>query len=404
MLDRLTGLGKAAARRGAAALALAVALAACAPGGPGSDEPATGPALDGGAVEVALLLPLGSDEAGGLARGLENAARLAAADVRGAEVRLKVHDTGGTAAGAAAAAGDAVAEGADVILGPIFADAAAAAGRAAQGSGVQVLSFSNNARVAGGNLFVFGTTFETGAARLTAFAAARGAGALFVVAADSPAERQGRDAVLAAADGNGARVVGETTFPLSQDGLIAALPRIAREIAASGATAVVLTSSADGALPLLVELLPEHGVDWSATRLLGLQRLDVPASALTLTGVQGAWFALPDPALATQFAARYEAAYGTAPSPIAFLGYDAVAAVGALAAQGEAPTRDALLRPSGFAGTGGVFRLTADGDTDRALAIAEVRNRQAVLIDPAPRSFPPTQVTEAPRGVDGAGF
>ena len=193
--------------------------------------------------------------------------------------------------------------------------------------------------------------------------------------------------MVAAAARTGATVAGEATFPPSQQGVVAAARDIAGRIMASGATSVVLTSGADGALPYLAELLPEAGLDTAAVRIIGLQRLDVPSSTLSLTGLQGAWFALPDPGLATQFAARYEAATGRAPTPVAFLGYDAVAAIGALAAAGQAPTRAALTQGSGFAGTGGVFRLNPDGTNTRGLAIAEVRNRQAVVVDPAPRAL-----------------
>ena len=35
----------------------------------------------------------------------------------------------------------------------------------------------------------------------------------------------------------------------------------------------------------------------------------------------------------------------------------------------------------------GVFRFLPDGTNERALAVAQVRNGQAVVIDPAPRNF-----------------
>ncbi|MFN3293530.1 MAG: penicillin-binding protein activator, partial [Gemmobacter sp.] len=53
----------------------------------------------------------------------------------------------------------------------------------------------------------------------------------------------------------------------------------------------------------------------------------------------------------------------------------------------DALSREALTQSSGFAGVGGTFRLRSDGTNERALAIAEIRNRQVVVIDPAPRSF-----------------
>jgi hypothetical protein len=122
---------------------------------------------------------------------------------------------------------------------------------------------------------------------------------------------------------------------------------------------------------------------------IGLTRWDIPAAVLDLPGVQGAWFALPDPGLAAQFNARYQAAYGATPHPIAGLAYDGIAAVGALIRTGrpDALSRAALTQGSGFAGVSGVFRLRPDGTNQRGLAVAQIRDRQVIVIDPAPRSF-----------------
>ena len=55
---------------------------------------------------------------------------------------------------------------------------------------------------------------------------------------------------------------------------------------------------------------------------------------------------------------------------------------------GGAPiTRAALTQAAGFAGVSGIFRLLPNGTNERGLAIAQIRNNQVVVIDPAPRSF-----------------
>ena len=89
------------------------------------------------------------------------------------------------------------------------------------------------------------------------------------------------------------------------------------------------------------------------------------------------------------FQSRYLAAYGNNPHPIAGLAYDGIAAIGALAAQGQsdALTRGALTQSAGFVGVNGVFRLLADGTNERGLAVAQIQENQVVVIDPAPRAF-----------------
>lgn len=342
------------------------------------------------AVPVALLVPKSSPNGAALAQSLENAAWLAVEDLGGsAQIDLKIYDTAGTPAGATAAARRALADGAQIFLGPLFAESANAAGQVAAGRGVNVLSFSNNPTIAGGNVFVLGNTFQTSADRLVRYAAAQGKGDIFIVHAQDPAEQMGADAIQRAIQANGGRVAGVAAFPLSQQGVIDAVPGIARDYRASGATSVFLTSGNSGALPFLAELLPENGLDAESAQMIGLQRLDVPSSALTLKGLQGAWFATPSPALVQQFNNRYQAAYGTQPNPVAGLAYDGIAAIGALVAQGNADALSAssLTQGAGFAGVNGPFRFFRNGTNERGLAVAQIQNNQVIVIDPAPRSF-----------------
>ena len=341
------------------------------------------------AVPVALLVPSSSNTAADLANSLENAARLAVNDLQGVEIDLRVYDTGGTATGASAAAADAISEGADIIVGPLFGEAAAAAGRVAAQRGVNVLTFSNNPAIAGGNVFLLGNTFQNSADRLVRFASNRGRGSFYIVHANDPGEIAGRDAIQRAVSSNGGSVVGVSSFPLSQQGVINAIPEIASGFRASGANSIFVTSGTAGALPFLADLLPENGIDAEVAQFIGLQRLDIPSSALSLKGLQSAWFAVPSPERTATFNSRYQAAFGTLPSPVAGLAYDGIAAIGALVAQGNSNPLGAaaLTQGQGFAGVYGPFRLFPNGTNERGLAVAQIQNNQVIVIDPAPRSF-----------------
>jgi hypothetical protein len=138
---------------------------------------------------------------------------------------------------------------------------------------------------------------------------------------------------------------------------------------------------------MITQLLSENGLPPSTTRYIGLTRWDIPAATLALPGVQGGWFALPDPGLYAQYQARYQAAYGEAPHPISGLAYDGIAAIGALVRNGRDLSPGSLTQGAGFAGVTGIFRLRSDGTNERGLAVAQVQNSQVVVIDPAPRSF-----------------
>ncbi|MEL6464274.1 MAG: penicillin-binding protein activator [Pseudomonadota bacterium] len=374
--------------------AAALALAACDPaalGGLGSVS-SGGPRIDTTQpVPVALLVPRGSGQGSDelLANNLENAARLAMRDLNGVEIDLRVYGTAGNAATAASQAAQAVNDGARIILGPLYAEAANAAGVAVAPQNVNVLAFSNNTTIAGGNVFVLGSTFTNSADRLVSYAARQGQDRIVVVHADDLAGQLGRNAIQQAAARSGATLVGTVDYPLSQQGVVSAIPRIKSAVDSGGADTIFMTATTSAGLPLLSQLLPEAGVSPATTQYVGITRWDIPPQTLELPGVQGGWFALPDPNRAAAFSAQYQATYGSAPHPLAGLAFDGIAAIGALAAQGNsgALTGAALTQGSGFQGASGIFRLRSDGTNERGLAVASVQNNQVVVIDPAPRGF-----------------
>ncbi|MFV0512983.1 MAG: penicillin-binding protein activator [Jhaorihella sp.] len=366
----------------------AVLLAACEPVSIGGGGPVINTSRP---VPVALLVPRGSAQPGDavLAQSLENAARLAIADLQNVQIDLRVYDTAGNAATAAGAAQQAVDDGAKIILGPVYAQAANAAGLAVLGDKVNVLSFSNNTRIAGGNVFVLGPTFDNTARRLAGFAARQGKGRILVVHGSDEAGQLGRDAIQKAIGATGATLAGTVSFDQSQQSVIATVPTVRDAVTANGAQSIFMTATTAGALPLFTQLLPEAGVSPAETQYIGLTRWDIPSQTLALPGVQGGWFALPDPVKSQQFQARYQTAYGGAPHPIGGLAYDGIAAIGALVGAGKADalTGAALTQGAGFQGVGGIFRLRPDGTNERGLAVATIQNRQVVVIDPAPTSF-----------------
>lgn len=369
--------------------ALTAAVVGCGPMPGGESGPAFDPSKP---VPVALLLPSGSGNAGDetLARGLKQAADMAVADVAGSvKIDLRVYDAGSDPTLAAQMATRAADEGAAIILGPVFGDSANAAGLAVKGRGLNVLSFSNNTDVAGGNVFILGQTFQNSANRLASYAARQGKGNILIVHDKTPQGDLGQRAIQTAAAGAGARIVGTVPYDFTGPGVTAAVPTIVSTARSSGATSMMLTADSAGALPLLAQLLPEQGLGPSAIQYVGLTRWDIPSATLALPGLQGGWFALPDPGLSAQFQSRYSAAYGQAPHPIAGLAYDGIAAVAALVKSGRSDpfSAAALTQNAGFAGVNGVFRLRADGTNERGLAVAQIQNGQVVVIDPAPRSF-----------------
>ena len=99
-------------------------------------------------IRVGLLLPL-TGPAAGLAQDMLDAAQMALFDVGANDLILLPRDTAGTPEGARQAAEQVIAEGAAVILGPLFNQAVSAVNPIAAAADVRVLAFSNVASAGG---------------------------------------------------------------------------------------------------------------------------------------------------------------------------------------------------------------------------------------------------------------
>ncbi|MDF3608501.1 penicillin-binding protein activator [Paracoccus sp. DMF-8] len=374
------------------AVATALFLAGCQAGPMGSSGTQTGQQIDPRQpVPVALLVPAGTGSADldWLARSLTNSARMAAADAQGATIDLRIYEAGSEPGQAVASANRAVDEGAKIILGPLFADSANAVGNTVAPRGVNVLSFSNNADIAGGNVFVLGNTFDNVANRLIRYGVRNGKRRILLVAEDDTAGQVASRAIEGAISANGAVLAGKAVHPVSTSGIDGIVPNVASAVGSGNVDAVFVTANQGAVLPYLLDKLNGAGVNAASTQMVGLTRWDQPAARLQLPGVQGGWFAVPDTRMKAQFDQRYRSAYGEAPHELGSLAYDGVAAISALVRAGNrnALTTSGLTQSSGFKGINGTFRLKRDGTNERALSVATVRNGQLVILDPAPQSF-----------------
>jgi len=369
-----------------AALVSIMAVVACQPVPVGENG---GGVSRGGSIPVALLVPHGTPDAqeAQLARDLEAAARLAASDLGGVEIDLRVYGTAGQPAQAQQAALNAVNDGARIIIGPLHASSANAVAVATANRNINVLAFSNNPTIAGGNLFILGQTFQNTADRLAGYAASQGKSRIMAVYSENLAGRLGRAAIEQGVRENGAILAGSVGYEFSLLGVLDAVPIIRETAEVNAADALFLTANTAGALPLFSQMLPENGLGPDRVQFIGLSRWDTPPQTLELPGVQGGWFALPDPSRTARFNSRFQTANGRPPHPFAGLAYDGIAAVGALAKAGRGLTRGDLTQSAGFQGVGGVFRLRPDGSNERGLAVATITDGAVSILSPAPQSF-----------------
>ena len=396
---REAGLRAQVTRRGGLALGLAAAfgLAACA-GGSGNaarftsegppphmaEQPPQPPPANG-QVRVALILPLSAQgNAGVAAQSMKNAAEMALAEFKQPNVQLLVKDDAGNPQTAQTAAQQALAEGAEIIVGPLFAQSVSAAGSVARARGVPVIAFSTDAGVAAHGVYLLSFLPESDVRRVVDYAVSRGKHSFAALLPDNAYGSVVEAAFREEAARRGGRVVAleKYTDP-------ARMPEAARRLAqaATRADAILIPDGAD-VLPQIAQQLTAAGVNLKRVQLLGSGLWDDPR-VFADTQLEGALFAAPEQAGYRSFVARYKSRYGQEPVRTATLAYDAVALVAALVkTQGTQRFTDQVLTtPSGFAGIDGVFRFRPNGINERGLAVLRVAPGGAQVVSPAPKSF-----------------
>jgi ABC-type branched-subunit amino acid transport system substrate-binding protein len=344
------------------------------------------PTLGSGDYKVALVLPLSATgNAGGAAQAMRSAAEMAVAEFGSASIQLLPKDDGGTAQGAQAAVQQAIDEGAQVILGPLFAYSVTAAKPIARNRSVPIIAFSTDSSVAAPGAYLLSFLPESDVDRAVSYAVSQGKksfiGLVPASAYGSVAEGELKQSVAR----RGGRLVAVERYGDDRN----KIGDVAKAIAPSAAQADALFIPDGDTAGDAIAALAAAGVNPAKYMILGTQLWDDP-KVFTNQQLEGALYAGPDPAGFRSFSERYRSRYRDDPPRPAALAYDAVSLIVSLTkAQqpGQRITNEVLTNPSGFAGIDGVFRFRADGTSQRGLAILKVTPTGAQIVSPAPRSF-----------------
>lgn len=378
--------------------AFAVGLAACAgTGGPPSgdifsSQPVEAPPqasnIGAGQIRVGLILPLSAQgNAGIAAQSMKNAAEMALNEFKDPNIQLLVKDDAGTPQGAQLAAQQALDEGAELIVGPLFAQSVSAVGAVARTRNIPVIAFSTDASVAARGVYLLSFLPESDVRRIVDYAASRGKRSFAAMLPDNAYGAVVEAALQQEVARRGGRVVVLEKY--SQDA--ARMTESARRIAqAAGSIDNIFIADGADAVPQVVQALTQNGVNTKRIQLLGTGLWDDPR-IMSNASLEGGWFAAPESAGFRSFAGRYRARYGNDPVRTATLSYDAVALVAALVkTQGAQRFSEQILtNSSGFAGIDGIFRFRSDGTSERGLSVLQVAPGGGRVVSPAPKSFTP---------------
>ncbi|MFD2265270.1 penicillin-binding protein activator [Lacibacterium aquatile] len=346
------------------------------------------PVVIGGGIKIALLAPLSGRNAA-VGQALQNAGELAVFDIGTEGFVLLPIDT--EKAGAAAAAQEAIRQGAQAILGPLFAAQVPEVATVAMPANIPVITFSNDRMVAGPGVYVLGLSPLQALERTIAFARNRGYTDFAALVSDDALGVRVGAMVQEFIPASGGHLAKVETYSAGTNDFSSVARRAsggaAKEKTGPGYRALVLSESGPK-LKQLAPWMPYHNIDPALVKVIGTPTWDDPSLG-SEPGLAGAWFAAPDPAGRAAFEAKFRDTYGRVPPRVATIGYDGVALLAVIARMTNGPnfTPDQLTNPSGFAGVDGIFRFLPSGISQRGLAVFEVQRGGGKMIEGAPGSF-----------------
>ena len=352
--------------------------------GAGPAGPAQQPlAVGTGQVKVGLLLPLSAaGNAGVAAQSMKNAAEMALAEFQNPNIQLLIKDDGGNPQGAQQGTQQALDEGAEIILGPLFALSVPTTAQLARARGVSVIAFSTDSSVAGRGVYLLSFLPESDVNRIIEYAAGTGKRSFAALLPENAYGNVVEAAFKQAVGRRGGRIIAFEKYGADR-------ATAARTVAQMLGQADALLLADDGdSVVTVADALTAAGANLRNIQLLGTGLWDNPR-VFASPALQGGLYAAPDPSGFRGFSSRYRARFGSEPVRTATLAYDAVALIAALA-RTQGPQRfstEVLTNPSGFAGIDGLFRFRADGTNERGLAVMRVGSGGGQLVAGSPKSF-----------------
>jgi branched-chain amino acid transport system substrate-binding protein len=353
---------------------------------PPTQQASAGNVIGAGQVKAALILPLSAGGNAGVAgQAMRNAAEMALSEFNGANVQILVFDDAGNPDSARQAAQQALSQGAEIVLGPLFAQSVITVGQVARASNIPVIAFSTDANVASNGIYLLSFLPETDVERIVQYTSSVGRHSYAALIPDNPYGTVVEAAFKQAVARRNGQIVALERYPHDKAGMAGPVRNVAQ--VATRAEAIFIPDGGD-AVPDVVQGLISNGVSTKRVQLLGTGLWDDPRISSS-PGLDGGWYAAPDGAGYRGFAERYRSRYKQDPVRTATLAYDAVALIAALVkTQGtQRFSQQVLTNPSGFTGIDGLFRFRQDGTNDRGLAVLRVTATGTQVISPAPKAF-----------------
>ena len=350
---------------------------------------------------IALMLPA-EGPAAGVSQHIREGAEFALFKLAGKNIDMIFLDSENPDLATAAA----LANGADMILGPVFANKAQRVGAIIGKNRLPVLTFSNDSTAAGGNVMLLGQTPEQEIETVLAHAlihqptnpaSGREKLAVAIISQDKIYGRRVANHAASILNDAGLPPVANITLDAatlaSEDNLRRRIRRLTGWVPPSGEGTArvpnfdIVIIAGDPAFSLRVApVLAWYDLDPEKVRYLGTSLWASPA-ILQEPSLRGGWYAAPPQSRERLFVDLWRETGKSVPNRYTMIGFDAVALASTLARMNPQDPIPTLTQKAGFAGFSGMFRLLPDGRNIRLLDVREITEGGGKVIASAPKSF-----------------
>lgn len=334
-----------------------------------------------GSFRVAMLLPL-SGHAASTGQSMKNAAMMAIGDINNNNLVVQFYDTKGTGNGARVAIENALNAGSDMILGPLTSEEVAAVSAEAKNKNIPVVSFSTAPNVLQSGIYSLGLLNQNQINRIIDYAASQGRSRIAAVLPNNQSGENMYHSLMKAAQNKGISVVKVGFYaPSSMD------------------FTDLVTQMKSGGVDFDALLIPETGNRLKAISSM-FSYYDVAAPEVLFLGTSvwnngalnketelyGAAYPVISLKNQSRFAEKFNDLFGERPNDLSIFAYDAVALASMVARQGG-NVYEQILRPEGYSGMSGSFRIFADGTSEHSMDIVTVSSGGKYVVEYAPSQF-----------------
>lgn len=357
-------------------------------------------------LRIGFLMPFSSKDPqiAQLATSFYKASQLALMAQRNPDVLLIPEDTGDDPSKAAQVGQDVIDKGADVIIGPLTGPAVTEVAPIARKYAVPIIAFSNDDSVAANGVYLFSFLPEMDVYTIATYALDHGLKRFAVLAPDTDYGRRTSEYFLRFVTQKGGEITSVFRYPVDAKArtgsvnmnlLINAVSQLAQSAKDKPFDAIFLPDGGTS-LKTVAPMLPYFHIDTRSVRVLGTSLFDDP-TLTKVRGLEGAWFPAVRPDAYQEFFIDYKASYGSSPTKMATLAYDATNLAISLARYHEkdgAIPLYLIARPKGFLGATGMFRFTPGGFTERVMIVEQITATGIKILQAASAQFP--DMTTAP--------